>query len=143
MSIPRGVKWGCIFPVVLIVALVGLLFLADAIIPSEARKALPKSATHVQEYYLGSIDFVRLVKADLPRSDYFIYAENLNLSESFSSAKHEEIRQTLNIGIGDAPSWWTPPSANSLTFFDHVKGDDYLQVLHYDGTTAYFAVISW
>ncbi|HEY5742081.1 MAG TPA: hypothetical protein VIS99_06020, partial [Terrimicrobiaceae bacterium] len=59
---PKAVKLGCLVPLAGIVALVLPLI----------RRALPSSASEIQEYYDDSWngDFVRLVKAPLPATDY-------------------------------------------------------------------------
>ncbi|MDC0087975.1 hypothetical protein OAI07_00375 [Akkermansiaceae bacterium] len=143
MYISRRIKWGCIAPITVIILLVVSLFVIDAVIPSEAKSALPNSAANVREYYSGTVDFVRLIKAELPQEDYVIYAANLGLTAQFNSAKHENIRRTIDMGISDAPSWWDPPNASGTTFFKYTEGDEYFQVLHYFKGTAYLVITSW
>ncbi len=71
MKISRGVKWGCVALVVGVLSLTAILYLLDTFMPSAARRALPESATDIQEYYSDSWngDFVCLIKAQLPEGD--------------------------------------------------------------------------
>ena len=79
----------------------------------------------------------------MPRSDYDLYAAELGLTELFDTMKHEDIKSVINIGVGDAPAWWNPPSASTSTYFKHVKGCDYLQALNYKDGTACLIILSW
>ena len=145
MKISRGVKWGCIVPVVSGLSLIAILYLLDTFMPSAARRALPKSATDIQEYYSDSWngDFVRLIKARLPKDDYEEYAKALDLSTRFDESTHADIRSMIDIGAGDAPAWWDPPPSSSTTYFDHVRGDDYVKTLKYSNGTVYLFIGSW
>jgi hypothetical protein len=145
MKVSRGVKLGCLAPIIVLLSLIGGLFLLDAFLPSGVRRALPESATDIQEYYSDSWngDFVRLIKARLPEGDYHQYAKALNLSTRFDESKHSDIRSKIDIGAGDAPAWWDPPQSSSTTYFDHVKGDDYVKTLKYSNGTVYLFITSW
>lgn len=145
MKVSRGVKWGCIAPLIGILLLIAVLLLLDTFMPSGARRALPRSATHIQEYYSDSWngDFVRLLKARLPVEDYEDYAKSLDLTIRFDESKHADIRSSIDIGAGDVPSWWDPPRSSDTTYFDHVKGDDYVQTLKYLNGTVYLFIVSW
>lgn len=141
---PKAVKLGCLVPLAGIVALVLPLILLDAVVPSSARRALPSSASEIQEYYDDSWngDFVRLVKAPLPATDYAEYARRLGLSARFDPTLHHDIASYVNMGIVDA-AWWDPSGATTNTYFDYKKGDDYLQVLSYKDGYVYFKTVSW
>jgi hypothetical protein len=145
MKISRRVKWGCVAPVVGVLALVAILYLLDAFMPSAARRALPGSATDIQEYYSGSWngDFVRLLKARLPEGDYEEYAKALKLTTRFDEAKHADIRSMIDISSGDAPAWWDPPRSSGTTCFEHVKDDDWVRTLKYSDGTVYLLILSW
>jgi len=145
MKVSRGVKWGCIAPLIGILSLIAVLLLLDTFMPSGARRALPSSAADIQEYYSDSWngDFVRLLKARLPEEDYEDYAKSLDLTIRFDESKHADIRSSIDMGAGDAPSWWDPPRSNDTTYFDHVKGDDYVQTLKYSNGTVYLLIVSW
>ena len=143
MKINKGIKWGCLAPIAFVILGVITLFFIDAFVPSNSKKSLPSSATNVQEYYEGWNDFVRLIKADMNKQDYELYASELELTEQYEPLKHEDIKSMLNMGIGDAPAWWNPPNASEATYFKYTKGDGYLQVLHYNQGTAYFMVSAW
>lgn len=137
-------KWGCLTPIAVILVLILTAFLTDALIPSNARRALPKSATDVREYYSDSwnSDYVRCVKAKLPEPDYPLYAKNLGLTERFDPVAHVDIASMINMGIGGAPKWWTPHAAGPTTYFQHKRADS-LQVLKYSSGYAYFVSASW
>ena len=145
MKISRGVKWGCNAPVLCVLSLIAILYLFDSSYPSAARRALPESATDIQEYYSDSWngDFVRLIKARLPEGDYEEYAKALNLSTRFDDSKHADIRSTIDISVGDSPAWWDPPRSSGTTYFDIVKGDDCVQTLKYSNGTVYMLIVSW
>jgi hypothetical protein len=86
---------------------------------------------------------VRLLKAKLSQEKYTEYARRLNLVSLFDSATHQDIESLINLAIGDAPQWWNPPKASRDTYFEHKKGDDYLQVLSYANGHVYYLVTSW
>jgi hypothetical protein len=86
---------------------------------------------------------LRLIKAKLPEADYEDYAKALGLTNRFDASKHGDIRNTIEMGVGGAPVWWNPPGASETTLFDHIKGDDYVQILRYSNGTVYFLVFSW
>lgn len=78
-------KWGCLIPLAAVVFLLIGVTVADKILPSGARKALPRSASDVREYYSGSWngDYARCIKAKLPEADVANYARNLGLTTRF------------------------------------------------------------
>lgn len=138
-------KWGCLTPLAVVVFLVAGAAVADRVLPSVARKALPMSATNVREYYSGSWngDYVRCLKAKLPEADVPTYAGNLGLTNRFDPVAHGSISGKINTGIGGAPSWWTPPQASPSTYFNYTPGKDGLQVLTYSGGYVYFVSAVW
>ena len=145
MKLHTGLKWGCLAPVCALTILIISVAALDALLPSSAKRSLPKSASNIQEYYSDSWngDFVRLLRADLPEQDYEIYTRSVNLSESYDPTKHADIKTMIEMGIGDAPSWWTPPPASDTTLFEYQRGDDYLRVLSYSDGTVYYLITSW
>lgn len=138
-------KWGCLTPIAVILALILGLFLLDTFMPSGARRALPNSATEVQEYYWDSFngDYERSVKARMPEKDFPLYARNLGLSVRFDPVVHADIASKISMHIPGAPSWWTPPPAGPTTYFRYEKGHDWLQALAYSEGYAYFVSTSW
>jgi hypothetical protein len=139
------VKWGCIASILVVVVLIAGVFMLDRLIPSTARSQLPASATDIQEYYSDSWngDFVRLIKAKLPQETYAEYARRLKIVTLFDPATDQDIESVINLVIADAPTWWNPPKASETTYFEHRKGDDYLQVLSYSNGYVYYLVTSW
>lgn len=142
-KIPPWLKWGCLTPIVAIVALVLVAYVADFFIPSAARKALPPSATEVQEFYTGRIDFVRCLKARLPDTDFPVYARSLGLTQQFDPAGDTDAARYLNMGFDEAPIWWTPPMADRTTYFQYKRGRDRVEVLKYGGGYVYYMVQAW
>lgn len=142
---PRVIKWGCLAPTAFVILLILGCMLVDEVVPSQARRALPGSASDVQEYYSDSWngDFIRLIKAKLPRKDYEEYARVLGLTERFDPIKHAEIKSMIGIGAGDAPDWWNPPMTRDTTFFEHVKGDDNVRALNYSNGSVFYLMTSW
>lgn len=112
--------------------------------PSAARRALPGSATDVREYYSDSWngDYVRCVRARLPEADLPLYAKHLGLTERFDPVAHASIASMINMSF-DGPDWWTPPQAGPTTYFQHKRGDDFLEVLKFSEGYAYFVSTSW
>ena len=90
-------KWGCLTPIAVILALILGVYLLDTFMPSAARRALPNSATEVQEYYSDSWngDYVRCVRAKMPEADFPLYAKNLGLTERFDRVAHADIALSL------------------------------------------------
>jgi hypothetical protein len=139
------VKWGCLYPTVAVVALILGVFYWDRFVPSGPRRALPRSATEVQEYYRDhwNGDFVRVIKARLPEADVPRYAKALGLTERFDPVAHREISSRINSlrNVAGQP-WFTPPQADATTYLDHKRGDDYFQVLWYGDGFVYFIALS-
>lgn len=139
------IKWGCLTPIAIIISVILAIYLLDTFLPSTARRALPKSATEIQEYYSDSWngDYLRCIKARLPEADFPVYAKKLGLNEQFDPIAHVDIASTLNMGFSDAPAWWTPPVASRTTYFQFIPSNDFLQILNYSGGYAYFVSTSW
>ena len=101
--------------------LVALLIIVDKGVPSNARRALPESATEVQEYYSDSIftgDFTRILKARLPEKDFPLYAKNLGLTEKYDSSKHNRREHDdLETSMGGMPEWWNEPMELDNCYF--------------------------
>jgi hypothetical protein len=113
---------------------------------SDGKKLLPPSAANVTEHlthgFVGG-DFWRLLKADLPKEDYAVYAKSLNLHTLYQPERDQAVEGSINLKIGDAPEWWNPPNTDSTTYFEHIKGDDHLRVLRYHNGSIYYLVASW
>ncbi len=78
--------WGCLIGLFII----GFMFFDD-LIPSNAVRALPGSATDVHEYYWDDGfkgDFVRVVKAKMPESDFPAFVNKLGLTDTYDPAVH-------------------------------------------------------
>ena len=139
-------KWGCWTPIVLLVLLHVVGYVGMEIKTSKGKKALPSSATNVEEYlshgFIGT-DHSRLLKADLPEESYSEYAQSLGLTTCFDSDTHSNIEGVLNMSVGGSPTWWNPPRVAENTYFDHIPGDDHLKVLRYYEGSVYYLKLSW
>jgi hypothetical protein len=133
-------KWllyGCLAAVVLLV----LLIVEAIIAPSNARRALPASATDVQEYYLNAGftgDFTRILKARLPEKDFPLYAKNLGLTERYDPSKQSRDYGGLETSIGGMPEWWDEPLELDNCYF--LLGKEYVERIKWkDGWVYYVA----
>lgn len=114
------------------------MLLWDRFVPSLVRRALPVSATDVQEFYRDlSItgDYIRLLKAKLPEADYPRYARNLGLARRATPA---EIRSRAFFYCSPAPPWWSPPASFTNIFVKSLEGEDGWDALTYDSGYVYF-----
>ncbi len=114
-------------------------------LPSSAKKSLPHTASEIQEYYYcaGNGDFVRCIKAKLPESDVYKFAQNLDLKMQYNPTVYFDYKNVLNMGFSDSPSWWLAVPVNKSTFFNYTQGDDYLAVLNYSKGYVYYMVTTW
>jgi hypothetical protein len=139
-------KWGCLVPLTLVVALVCGLLLADRFIPSAARRALPGTATEIQEYFHEhgiTGDATRLLRAKLPADEYPRYAERLGLRVHFDPKRDADIASILDSLRGIArQSWFTPPPADATTYLDRKSGIQFFTVLWYSDGYVYYAGIA-
>jgi len=139
-------KWGCLTPIILLVLLHVVGYVGMEIKTSKGKKALPSSATNVEEFlshgFIGT-DHGRLLKADLPEESYSEYAQSLDLTTCYDSETHSKIESILNMSFGGSPAWWNPPVVDGNTYFDYIEGDDHLRVLRYFEGSVYYLKLSW
>ena len=139
-------RYGCLTPLAVITLLVVGVWLADVLLPSHARRALPGSAYDIKEYYDGygiSGDFVRILKARLPESDFIKYAEALHLSEKYDPAVHGLKYDAVKLGAGDVPDWWDEPRDMDNCYFSHTLGDEYVARVKWKNGWVYFIAQAW
>jgi hypothetical protein len=139
-------KWGCQIPIIILLLLYPVSYVVMEIRTSEGKKALPSSATNIEEdlsHGLFGTDHSRLLKADLPEESYLEYAQSLDLTTCYDAETHSNIETTLNMGVGGAPTWWNPPIVGENTYFEHIEGDDHLRVLRYFEGSVYYLKLSW
>jgi len=132
-------------PLILVALIILGIFIADKVIPSRARRALPSSATNIQEYYADfgiTGDFVRVLKAHLPESDFQIYADNLGLTKYDPAVQGSEY-DTIKTGAGDVPKWWEQPQPMDNCFFKYTPGEDYYTRIIWNDGWVYFIAQSW
>ena len=138
-------KWGCLTPIGVIISMILAIYLLGNFLPSKIRRALPKSATEIQEYYSDSWngDYLRCLKARLPENDFPIYAKNLGLNEQFDPIANADISSVINMSCSDTLAWWTPPPASRTTFFKFEPTNDFLEIISYSEGYAYYVSASW
>ena len=138
-------KWGCLTPIALFFALILGVILLDAYMPSPDRRALPGSASEVQEYHSSSWngDFLRCIKAKLPESNFPTFARNLGLTQRFDPVRHAHIAHRINVGVSHEVAWFTPPLAGPKTYFKYDPSRQSLMVLTFsDGYVYYLATMT-
>ena len=137
----RTVKWGCIAPVLGLVALVGLVLALDAFLPSAARRALPDSATDIHEYYRDfgiTGDFIRLLTARCSAEEFHAYARQQKLKPVIG----DDLPDGCPSWSHSDESWWTPPSSHVGGYFTFEEGG-YRRLLAYHDGRLYYDLIGW
>ncbi len=143
MKISAPVKYGCLVPVAILSALIIGGCIYDRVAPSAARKALPPSATEIQEFYRGAgFDFIRCLKAKLPQSDFEAYAKSLSLTKSYTAGQDTSDFVTMNI-TGHFPEWFDPPGVDRASAVKYESGGAWVSVLQYHEPYVYFFVFDW
>ncbi len=118
----------------------------DKFLPSKARRALPDSATDVQEYYYDSGfigDFTRIIKARIPAHDFQNYARNLGLQHKYNPKTHKAEYDSLKMKIGNMPVWWDEPNNLDNCYFQHTPGDEYFERIKWQDGWVYFIAFAW
>ena len=138
--------YGCLSPVVAVVLIVLGVLIVDKVVPSKARRALPDSASDVQEYYHDCLfppDFVRVIKARLPEEDFQQYARNLGLTMKYDPNIHGSEYDHVKMLIGSVPDWWDEPRDLDNCYFKHTPGDEYFTRAKWKDGFVYFVAIAW
>jgi hypothetical protein len=130
-------------PIALFLALLLLAFVAERIPPSGPRKALPKTATEIQEYYSGALngDCLHLIKARVSEVDYHLYAAHFGVSRHFDSVGHAYYADAINRELNPKPTWWESPRADALTYYS--LGESHRYVLRYSSGYLYYMYDRW
>ncbi len=139
-------KWGCLTPILAVVALFTAAYVWDKFVPSSVRRALPESASEVQEFYheSGNGDFSRFLKAKLPESDVPLYAKHLGLSARFDpKVVGGRSLDSFVIALPEIKSWWNPPAENASTYINYDPGHDLIESLRYADGYVYFHASAW
>ena len=114
--------------------------------PSIARRALPDSATDIQEYYSDggfTGDFARVLKARLPEKDFPLYAKNFGLSEKYDPIKYGSTYDQLKTGVGSVPDWWDEPTDLGNCYFLHTPGKEFFERIKWKDGWVYFVAVAW
>ena len=120
-----------------------LIFFGD-MIPSNAARALPGSATDIHEYYWDDGfqgDFTRTLKAKMPESDFLEFVNNLDLKDRFDPAIHGNGPVSFTVPCDE--EWWNPPTSLDNAFINYKRGDEYFAIAKYHDGHAYFAAFCW
>lgn len=144
INIRKLVKWILLGWVCMIGLLIGVLVFFDDWIPSRVVRALPDSASDVHEYYWDdgfTGDFVRVLKARMPESDFPAFVNNLGLIDKYDPAVHGSGRVSFSAMCGE--DWWNPPESLDNAYIEYRPGDDYYVVVKYHEGYAYFTALSW
>ncbi|QDT01881.1 hypothetical protein K227x_02500 [Rubripirellula lacrimiformis] len=107
---------------------------------SRARRALPWTATGVQEHYQDSrfgSDFQRCLRARINESDFDAFAKRLDLTRTYGA---DDESLPISWTACDA-TWWTPPRSLVGARFEH-DGDYYAMAAFHDGHV-YFVAMGW
>ncbi|MBC7808772.1 MAG: hypothetical protein H7145_21780 [Akkermansiaceae bacterium] len=128
------------------VFLLSVAVVLGSMIPSPAQRALPATATHVQEYYdsdLFSGDYTRFIKARIPEKEVAIFANKMGVSERYSARKHANL--PVVIPSGDAPWWnpWNPTTRLEGALFSCPPGKDKSVVALYSNGYLYYCEYKW
>ena len=137
--------YGCLAPLLLVGLIILAILVADKVIPSRARRALPDSATDIQEYYADAGfngDFIRILKARLPESDFQRYAVNLALTK-YNPSIHGSEYDTIHISIGDVPKWWDEPRNIDNCYFNYIPEKEYITRITWNNGWVYFMALAW
>ena len=147
MKISPPIKFGCLLPVAILGVLIVSVVIYDKVTPSTARKALPKSATEIEEYYreagFMAQDFTRCLKAKMPRSEVAEYAKHLGLPHRYAKGQTVESVAGLDSGSGLAPPWFDPPRADDADEAYYDAGQSCVAVLKYKTPYVYLIVLDW
>ncbi|MES2463765.1 MAG: hypothetical protein V4671_24615 [Armatimonadota bacterium] len=123
------------------VALVLGVFILDKVVPSNARRALPASATDIHEYYDDAGfnlqgDFSRFLKAKMPKSEMPGFAAKLGLNTRYNAA-------AFPVEFSGSPAWWDPPATPDGAYVQLGPGSEGYSLAKYKGGYVYFKAISW
>ncbi len=142
----RFLLYGCLTPIVLVVVLIVGVIIVDKVVPSIACRALPDSATDIQEYYSDggfTGDFARVLKARLPEKDFPLYAKNLGLSEKYDPIKYGSTYDQLKTAVGSVPDWWDEPTDMGNCYFLHTPGKEFFERIKWKDGWVYFVAVAW
>ena len=127
-----------------IVALPTGLWAVDALTPSIVRRALPATASNIQEYYSDDGfhgDFVRCLQADMPSSEMPRFAAKLGLIQRYDAKRDAKL--PLSFATSDMISWWQPPQSLDNAYYDYKPGNSSYSLAKYENGQVFFKVIAW
>ncbi|MCB1226490.1 MAG: hypothetical protein KDK99_11810 [Verrucomicrobiales bacterium] len=130
----------------MIIFFVGIA-LYNKVSPSAERRALPESATEIEEYYweggFMAQDFTRCLKAKIPRSEFAAYAHRLNFPHRYVKGENIESKTGLDFGPGLARPWFDPPRAVEADDVYYDSGQTYAATLKYKEPYVYLIIVDW
>lgn len=129
----------CLFIFGIPYAVGGYAYVGDTYMPSKVVRALPEGAMDIEEHYeWGGItgDFVRLVKARIPKDQVAAYAARMGAT---SPVKKEMSWENLVYWSG-GPKWWKPPK-DPLYFYSSEQG--YRLLVGWENGFVYYDAVEW
>ena len=132
-------------PILGLILLIAGVSLYDRYAPSPARRALPESATEVQEYYHGFFngDYTRCIKAKMPNDKVDSFAAKLKLNEIYEKGRDVKSIAGLDTISGSSPAWFDSPRADDSEIVRYAAGTAWLSVLKYKSGYVYLMEIDW
>lgn len=135
---------------VVFLAVFATLLLVYRAVPSVPRRALPPTASEIQEYFSPAFggDYILLIKARLPWEDLALYARNLGLRSHFGTSNDREGPHpppACGTTFPMAPAWWDAPEDADIAECYH---DTFAEVPLEVGITwangyVYYGAMSW
>lgn len=125
------------------VFLLSVVAILDKVIPSAARRALPVTATDIQEYYDSSLpsgDYTRLLKARVPENQVAVFARKMGVTERYVARKHADL--PVVIPSGEMP-WWKPRARLEGALFFCPPGREFSAVALYSDGYLYYSEFKW
>lgn len=98
---------GCSWTLAVVAAGSLLIWLLDHVVPSSAVRNLPKGASDINEFYRDSGmsgDFIRLLKARIPREQVAEYARKVGATHKVEPGKPWTHKSWIRFDL----DWWKP-----------------------------------
>ena len=120
------------------------LWAADRLTPSLARRALPASATSVQEYYSDSGfngDYLRCLRARMPESEMPEFATKLGLTQRYDPKRDAKL--PIRFAVDPGVSWWHQPASMEGAYFEYTPGSESFSMAMYQDGYVYYMATAW
>lgn len=120
------------------------LWAADRLTPSLPRRALPATASDVQEYYSDSGfngDFLRCLRARMPESEMPQFAAKLGLTQRYDPKRDAKL--PISFSVDPGISWWHQPDSMKGAYFEYTPGSESFSMAMYQEGDVYYMATSW